>query len=91
MNETSFPSVDDVATVTAPRRFPICAAVVIEDGIMFDATLHIHGETVTIYPPDVVVVKRVINGGLHCICRYAGGPLCVIATKHLEPSPVKLS
>lgn len=82
---------NEVMEITAPRSFPIVQDRTLEEGHVFDPVRDIDGATVTIYPPDLVLAKRVIHGGTHLICRYAGGPLCVIARHHLKPSEVKLS
>lgn len=80
-----------VMQVTSPRQYPVVAARTLGEGHVFDATRDIDGMTVTIYPPDLVIALRVINHGEHLICRYAGGPLCVISRKYLKVSEVKLS
>lgn len=80
-----------VAEVTSARQFPIVQEWTLEEGALFDAERDIDGTTVTLHPPDIVIIKRVIDGGRHLIYRYAGGPLCVIAVRHLKRSEVKLS
>lgn len=80
-----------VMQVTSPKQYPLVAARTLEEGHVFDAVRDIDGTAVTIYPPDLVIALRIINNGEHLICRYAGGPLCVIARKYLKVSEVKLS
>lgn len=82
---------NEVMDVTTPGQFPIVPASTLDEDAVFDPSRDIDGTTVTIYPPDVVIAKRIIDNGKHLICRYAGGPLCVISRKHLKPSEVKLS
>lgn len=79
-----------VAEVTSARQYPIVKDSFIDDQVMFDPNLHLTGETVTIYPPDLVVVKFLIANS-HVVCRYAGGPYCVISAKRLKPSEVRRS
>ena len=77
--------------ITRPGQFPIVPDRTLDENAVFDPVRDIDGNTVTIYPPDVVIAKRIIDNGKHLICRYAGGPLCVIFRKYLTPSQVKLS
>lgn len=80
-----------VMEVTSRGQFPVVPDSTLDEHAVFDPSRDIDGTTVTIYPPDVVVAKRIIDNGKHLICRYAGGPLCVISHKHLRLSEVKLS
>ena len=92
---TTEPNIDTlvgrVMQVTSRGEYPIVGAAVLEEAHVFDAARDINDYTVSIYPPDVVLVKRVIDHGRHLICRYAGGPLCVCPMKCLKPSEVRLS
>ena len=83
--------VGHVMDVVKVGLYPIVGAEVLEDAHVFDAARDIQGQTVGIYPPDVVLVKRVIDHGRHLIARYAGGPLCVFPMTCLKPSEVRLS
>ena len=82
---------NEVMQLTAPGQFPIVKESTLDESVEFDAVLDIDGTTVTIYPPDVVIAKRSIDCGRHFICKYAGGPLCVISRSKLTPSEVQLS
>lgn len=83
--------INQVMDVITPGQFPIVPPSTLDEHAVFDPNRDIDGTTVTIYPPDVVIAKRIIDNGRHAICRFAGGPLCVISRKHLKLSEVKLS
>lgn len=81
--------IGQVMQVVKAAQYPIVKEEVLEEAWVFDAARDIDGLTVTIYPPDLVVVKRIIDQGKHLICRYAGGPLCVMSRRNVKPSEVK--
>jgi hypothetical protein len=80
-----------VAEVTAPRQCPIVQECTLDEHAEFDAVRDIGSATVTLYPPDVVIIKRIIDGGRHLIVRYGGATLCVISRTHIKLSEVKLT
>lgn len=84
-------AIDTVAEVTTARQFPLAPDSLLDESISYDPVRDLNGNTVTIYPPDVVVIKRFLHDGYLCLCRFAGGPLCIIAASHLKPSEVKFS
>ena len=76
--------------ITSPSRYAIVDEEVLAPEWVFDAARDIDGRWVSIYPPDVVLVKRVIDQGKHLICKYAG-TLVVVPRKCLRASEVKLT
>lgn len=95
MKNEATPTIDSlvgrVMQITSVGLYPIVGAQVLEEAHVFDASRDISEFVVSIYPPDLVRVRRVLDGGRHLICRYAGGPLCVVPWKCLTFSEVKLS
>lgn len=75
--------------ITSPARYAIVNDEVLAPEWLFNAARDIDGRWVSIYPPDVVMVKRVIDQGKHLICKYAG-TLVVVPRKCLRASEVKL-
>ncbi|WP_395734117.1 hypothetical protein [Prosthecobacter sp.] len=76
--------------ITSPGQYAIVNDEVLAPEWVFDAARDIDGRWVSIYPPDLVMVKRVIDQWKHLICRYAGA-LCVVSRKHVKASEVKLT
>jgi hypothetical protein len=89
----SIPTASEVGMlmhITSPARYVIVNDEVLAAEWVFDAARDIDGRWVSIYPPDVVMVKRVIDQGKHLICKYAG-TLVVVPRKCLRASEVKLT
>lgn len=76
--------------ITSPSPYCIVNEEVLGPEWVFNAARDIDGRWVSIYPPDVVMVKRVIDQGKHLICKYAG-TLVVVPRKCLRASEVKLT
>jgi len=76
--------------ITSPARYAIVNDEVLAADWVFNAARDIDGRWVSIYPPDVVMVKRVIDQGKHLLCRYAG-TLVVVPRKCVRDSEVKLT
>jgi hypothetical protein len=76
--------------ITAPGQYAIVNDEVLAPEWVFNAERDIDGRWVSIYPPDIVMVKRVIDQGKHLLCRYAGA-LVVVPRKCVRDSEVKLT
>ncbi len=79
-----------VAEITDTRQYPVVQEWTLQEDAVFDPAHEIDGTTVTLYPPGLVIIMRVLNEGRVMICR-TGRVLCVIARRHLKLSEVKLS
>lgn len=79
-----------VCEVLRPRQVPVVGAHCADVAHAFDAVTDIDGVTVSLYPPDLVIMVRMLDARCALI-RYAGSTLAVIAAKHLKRSEVRLS
>lgn len=84
-------AVGEVCELLRPRQVPVVGPDCLEAAHVFEPVRDIDSVTVTLYPPDLVVIMRVLADGRHVIARYGGATLCVIATRNLQRSEVRRS